>query len=266
MAETASYREGELALATGKIKYLEQGDGAVVVILHHSWGSPGWLPLHDRLAETHRVVVPDMPGWGGSERPAWARDPRDIAIISGRILSGLDLDQVTLVGLGFGGYVAAELATMNPSRLGALVLVGAAGLQPKSGEILDQMMLSHRKYIEESFRDADAYTGYVGEEPPDDVRQLWDFSREMTARVTWKPYMFNRRLEPLLGDMQVPTLLIWGGADKVVPLACAEQYLAAIPDARLERVEGAGHVVELEAPDRLAEAIAAFAQANLRTQ
>jgi len=252
MAEAVSYTEGELALATGNIKYLEQGSGTPVVILHHSWGSPGWLPFHDRLAESHRVVVPDMPGWGGSERPAWARDPRDIAIIATRLLSGLGLDGVKLVGLGFGGYVAAELATMNPSRLSSLVLVGAAGLQPVGGEIMDQMMLSHRKYIEESFRDAETYHDYVGEEPPDDIRQLWDLSREMTARVTWKPYMFNRRLTPLLGDMTVPTLIVWGEKDKVVPFECAKQFETAIPDARIEVVDGAGHVVELEEPDQLA--------------
>ena len=256
MAEAVSYTEGELALATGKIKYLEQGSGPPVVVLHHSWGSPGWLPFHDRLAENHRVVVPDMPGWGGSERPAWARDPRDIAIIVARLLARLELDDVKLVGLGFGGYVAAELATMNPSRLARLVLVGAAGLQPKTGEIMDQMMLSHRKYIEESFRDAGTYTDYVGDEPADDIRQLWDLSREMTARVTWKPYMFNRRLEPLLGDLDVPTLIVWGAKDKVVPFECAKQFEAAIPNARIEVVEGAGHVVELEEPDQLAALVA----------
>ena len=252
MAEAVSYTEGELALATGIVKYLEQGSGPPVVVLHHSWGSPGWLPFHERLADKHRVVVPDMPGWGGSERPAWARDPRDIAIMVTRLLVRLELHDVKLVGLGFGGYVAAELATMNPSRLARLVLVGAAGLQPETGEIMDQMMLSHRKYIEESFRDAETYTDYVGEEPPDDIRQLWDLSREMTARVTWKPYMFNRRLEPLLGDLDVPTLIVWGGKDKVVPFECAKQFDAAIPNARIEVVDGAGHVVELEEPDQLA--------------
>ena len=256
MAEAVPYTEGELALATGKIKYLEQGIGPPVVVLHHSWGSPGWLPFHERLAQNHRVIAPDMPGWGGSERPAWARDPRDIAIIVTRLLVRLELDNVTLVGLGFGGYVAAELATMNPSRLARLVLVGSAGLQPKTGEIMDQMMLSHRKYIEESFRDAEAYTDYVGEEPPEDIRQLWDLSREMTARVTWKPYMFNRRLTPLLGDLDVPTLIVWGEQDKVVPFECAKQFEAAIPNARIEVVEGAGHVVELEQPDQLASLVA----------
>ena len=259
MAESASYAERDVQLATGKIRVLEGGTGTPVVVLHHSWGGPGWLPFHDALVGAGaRAIVPDMPGWGGSERPAWAREPRDIAIIVGRLIEALALDGAKLVGLGFGGYVAAELATMNPSRLSAVVLVGAAGLQPKSGEILDQMMLSHRKYVEESFRDADAYTAYMGEEPPDDVRDLWDFSREMTARVTWKPYMFNRRLAPLLGDMHLPTLLVWGKDDKVVPYECAEQYQAALPNASISVVEGAGHVVELEQPERLAALVAAF--------
>lgn len=259
MAESRAYAERGVQLATGKINVIEGGAGAPVVVLHHSWGGPGWLPFHDALVgRGTRAIVPDMPGWGASERPAWAREPRDIAIIVARLIEALELDDVKLVGLGFGGYVAAELATMNPSRLGALVLVGAAGLQPRNGEILDQMMLSHRKYIEESFRNAEAYTAYVGEEPPDDVRDLWDFSREMTARVTWKPYMFSRRLEPLLGDMHLPTLLIWGKDDKVVPYECAEQYEDALPNASISVVEDAGHVVELEQPERLAALVAGF--------
>ena len=163
-----------------------------------------------RLAENHRVVVPDMPGWGGSERPAWARDPRDIAIIVTRLLARLELDDVKLVGLGFGGYVAAELATMNPSRLARLVLVGAAGLQPETGEIMDQMMLSHRKYIEESFRTPRPTPTTSGRSQRTTSASYGTCPREMTARVTWKPYMFNRRLTHLLGDMHVPTLIVWG--------------------------------------------------------
>lgn len=258
----ASYREGELALATGKIKYLEHGSGVPVVILHHSWGSPGWLPFYDSLAANHRVVVPDMPGWGGSERPVWARDPRDIAIIVGRVLSGLDPSGAKLVGLGLGGYVAAELATMNPSRLAALVLVGAAGLQPRDGEILDQMMLSHRKYIEESFRDVETYTGYVGEEPPDEARQLWDFSREMTARSLGSRTCSTAAWSPCWAISRCPPWSSWGGKDNVVPLECAGRYQAAIPNARVEVIDAAGHVVELEEPHRLAALISSFPPAT----
>ena len=265
MSEATAYEEREIALATGRVKLLDGGAEAgakgPVVVLHHSWGSPGWLPFHTDLASRGcRVIVPDMPGWGGSERPQWAREPRDIAVIVSHLLDALGLEDAKLVGLGFGGFVAAELAAMNPSRLAALVLVGAAGLQPKEGEILDQMMLSHRKYIEESFRDADAYAECFGEEPADELRDLWDFSREMTARVTWKPYMFNRRLAPLLGDMHVPTLLAWGGQDKVVPRECAYLYKEALPNAHVEIMPGCGHVLELEEPRRLAGMVDGFPQ------
>ncbi len=257
MAET--YRERELKLATGTVKLLDGGDGVPVLVLHHSWGSPGWLPFYDRLVDAgQRVVVPDLPGWGGSERPVWARDPRDIAIIVTRVMARLGVQDAKLLGLGFGGYIAAELAVMNPSALAGLVLVGAAGIKPDSSDILDQMMLSHRKYIEESFRDAESYAATFGEEPADELRDLWDFSREMTARVTWKPYMFNRRLPPLLGDMDVPTLIVWGENDKVVPLECAERFEAAIPNATVAIVDGAGHVVEIEAPDELAALVSKF--------
>ena len=85
----------------------------------------------------------------------------------------------------------------------------------REGEILDQMLMSHAAYMEAGFRDHDTFVAQLGEEPPEDVRQLWDFSREMTARVTWKPYMFNRRLEPLLGDLDLPALIVWGSEDKV---------------------------------------------------
>ena len=81
-----------MELATGKVHLLEGGTGDGIVFLHHSWGSPGWLPVHSALADSHRVIVPDLPGWGGSQRPAWAREPRDIAILAGRILDALDLE------------------------------------------------------------------------------------------------------------------------------------------------------------------------------
>ena len=255
-----AYRERDIALATGKVHLLEGGAGSAIVFLHHSWGSAGWLPVHDALAANHRVVVADLPGWGGSERPAWAREPRDIAILAGRILDALDLESVTLVGTGFGGFVAAELATMR--ALDALVLIGAAGLKPEKGEILDQMLVSHRAYIQAGFRDRDAYVAWVGEDPAEDIRQLWDFSREMTARVCWKPYMFNRRLGPLLGDVATPTLAVWGSEDRVVPPECAALYAEALPNCRVEMIDGAGHLVEIEEADRVAGLIGAHARTH----
>ena len=81
----------------------------------------------------------------------------------------------------------------------------------------------------------------------------------MTARVCWKPYMFNRRLGPLLGDVATPTLVVWGTDDAIVPVECARLYAAALPNCRLETIDGAGHLVEIEEADRVAALIGAHA-------
>jgi pimeloyl-ACP methyl ester carboxylesterase len=171
------------------------------------------------------------------------------------------LRDVTLVGLGFGGFVAAELATMEPADLKRLVLIGAAGLQPEQGEILDGMLVDFKDYVEAGFRDAAAFEAAFGEDAAHTYRELWDYSREMTARLTWKPYMFNRRLAPLLAEVQTPALIIWGSEDRVVPPVCGQQYARALPNARLEVIQGAGHCVEMEEPERVAQLIVQHAGA-----
>ena len=126
---------GELSL-----RYLRKGSGPALVYLHDSLGNIGWLPLFEDLASTFDVVVPDLPGFGGSQCPLWARSTRDIAILVAQLFARLDLDDVTLVGIGFGGWIAAEIATMDPRLVRRLVLIGAAGIKPRTGEIADQML------------------------------------------------------------------------------------------------------------------------------
>lgn len=263
-AERETHRSETVELRSGKLHLLRGGTGEPLVLLHHSTGNPGWLPFYDALAERFEVVVPDLPGYGQSERPDWARDARDLAIQIGHLLDRLGLDEMCLVGLGFGGFVAAELACMNPKRLASLVLVGAAGLQPESGEIADQMLIGHDDYFKAGFRDEASYEQHFGAAAATEYRELWDLSREMTARVSWKPYMFNRRLAALLRDVETPTLLVWGSEDRIVPPVCGEQYTRALPNAELWQLDGAGHLVELEQPEAVAARIAAHAQKAMR--
>ncbi len=251
-----SFTEQTIEVAGRNVRLLQGGTGDPVVVLHHSTGNPGWLPFFEQLAGKYAVTVPDMPGYGQSERPPWARDARDLGILLHHTLDKLGLERVTLVGLGFGGYVAAEMAAMNQHRLKALVLIGAAGLQPDEGEILDQMLIDFPDYVRAGFRDDTAFEQVFGAEPEQPIKELWDLSREMTARLTWKPYMFSRRLAPSLSEVQTPTLITWGTQDRVVPPVCAQQYARALPNSRVELIEGAGHLVEYEEPEKVAELIA----------
>lgn len=254
---TASHTETTVEVAGLNIRVLRGGSGPAAVFLHHSTGNPGWLPIHEALAERFSLAVPDMPGYGQSTRPEWAREPRDLAILVNRLLDRLDLSGVTLIGAGLGGFVAAEMAAMNQSRLSGLVMIGAAGLQPSEGEIADQMMVDFSEYVKAGFRDDGSFEHVFGDEIDPAIKSLWDFSREMTARITWKPYMFSRRLAPMLKEITVPALVIWGENDRVVPLACARQFVDSLGNARLEVVPGGGHLVELEEPETIAQLIAA---------
>lgn len=240
-----------------KINALQDGSGPNIVVLHHSTG-PGWIPFYDLLAEQHTVTAIDMPGYGQSERPVWARHPRDIAIMLHSAIHKMGIDtDANLVGMGFGGWVAAELASMHLHGLDSLTLIGAAGVQPEEGEIADVIFYEFEEYVKLGFSSDEAYADVFGDEAAPELKELWDFSREMTARLTWKPWMFNRQLPYLLTELETPTLLLWGENDRVVPLSVAEAYDASLPNSRIQLLEGLGHLVELENPQATAEAVAA---------
>ena len=259
---TETQTEHTIEVAGLALRYLKGGGGAPVVVLHHSTGNPGWIPFYERLAERATVYVPDMPGYGQSARPEWAREPRDLAILLLQAMTRLELAGAALVGLGFGGFVAAEMATMSPERIRRLVLVGAPGHQPREGEILDQMMVDFHEYVMAGFRDEGAFRGAFGDDARKQFKELWDYSREMTARLTWKPYMFSRRLAPLLREVRTPTLVLHGAEDAIVPVDVARQYAEALPNARLDVVPNGGHLLEYEDPRDISARIASFALAG----
>jgi pimeloyl-ACP methyl ester carboxylesterase len=228
------------------------GRGPAVAVLHHSFGSPGWLPFQDELSSDHEVHAVDVPGFGRSDRPDWARDVRDLAALVGLWIDHQDRGPMTLVGLGFGAWVAAELATFSPSRVERLVLVSPMGILPGTGRIADQALLTHAQYVRAAFADPDAFESAFGAVLTDETLLQWDLNREMVFRVAWKPYMYNRRLEPLLPEVTAPTLVVCGGADAIVPLECGQRYAALLPNSRFELVAGAGHAVAFERPTELA--------------
>jgi pimeloyl-ACP methyl ester carboxylesterase len=254
--------EDRVSVAGRAVRVYRKGEGAPLVVLHHSFGNRGWEAIFEQLSQSFDVIVPDLPGYGQSERPEWARSARDMAILVGRTLDRLDVRHAHVVGLGFGGWVAAELALQDPHRVDSLTLVGAAGIRPREGEIADQVLIGHTAYVRLGFSSDESFARVMGEKPAPEVVELWDFAREMTARVTWKPWMFSLQLPHLLTEVTTPTLVVWGRDDAVVPLDCGRQYAEGIPGARLEIVDG-GHSVDLEQPERLAGLVAEHARTSL---
>lgn len=255
--------EAQHQVAGLSINVARCGSGTPVVHLHDSLGLFGWLPLHDRLAERYDTLAPDLPGYALSQRPTWARHPRDLAVVMGLLCDALRLDRPVVLGVGLGGWIAAELATMRPRQLGGLVLVNPVGLKPRDGrgEIADQMLRGPLRYGLGGFRDADSFRRLFAidssevDDVPDALYTLWDHSTEMTARIVWKPWMFSLELPYLLGAVDVPTAVVCSDADGLVPIDVGHQYAELLPDATFLTVPGAGHWLELEEPDAVAAAV-----------
>jgi pimeloyl-ACP methyl ester carboxylesterase len=263
MAPTTVAWQSETVHVAGIALHLTRGgSGAPLLVLHHDIGSPERLPFYDALAERFTVLRPAHPGYDRSQRPDWMRSVRDVAVVYQALLAGheatREAGRVSVVGLGFGGWIAAEMATMAPRAFHRLVLVGAMGVKPERGEIADQALVSYIDYVRRGFTDQAAFDRIYGAEPPTPTLEQWDLNREMTFRIAWKPYMYNPTLPHLLGGVTTPTLLVWGRDDRIVPLECGERYAKALGDARLEIVEGAGHFVEMEKPEALAALVTSF--------
>ncbi|MGH7418759.1 MAG: alpha/beta fold hydrolase, partial [Candidatus Rokuibacteriota bacterium] len=205
------------------------------------------------------VLLPSHPGYDGSERPAWMRSVRDVAVTYQALLAARGAAEVSLLGLGFGGWIAAEMATMAPRAFRRLVLVGPMGVKPGEGEILDQSLVSYIDYVRAGFTDQTLFDRLFSPDPPTPQLEQWDLNREMTFRIAWKPYMYNPTLPPLLSGVQTEALIVWGRDDRIVPLGCGEQYARALPKSRLTVVDGAGHFVDMEQPEALAKLIVQFA-------
>lgn len=255
MANRVDYEEQTLSVAGLSLALRKKGSGSPAVVLHQDVGAHAWLPFHEQLSRSLEVFVPDLPGFGKSDRPEWARHPRDLAILTLQLLDQLKLDRLTLIGLGFGGWVAAEMATMAQERLDSLVLVAPMGIKPQHGDIVDQMMLSHIDYVKAGFHDDAAFESYFPGDIDPELSLFWDLNREMTARVAWKPYMFSHQLPHLLKGVLTPTLVVWGEQDRVVPRECGDLFAQALPNSELALLSDAGHFVELECPEELARLI-----------
>jgi pimeloyl-ACP methyl ester carboxylesterase len=245
--------------AAGTALHLSRaGRGRPVLVLHHETGTLDRLPFYDALAAQYDVLVPHHPGYSRSPRPDWMRSVRDIAVVYRGLLSELGINKPALVGLGFGGWIAAEMASMAPADLSHLVLVGAMGIKPPHGDILDLAITGYIDYARASFHDQKAFDRVYGAEPSTDQLEMWDVCREMSFRIAWKPYMYSQTLPHLLRSVRAPALVVWGGEDRVVPPSAAKRYAEALPNAKLELVQGCGHCVDMEQPETLAKLVVPF--------
>jgi pimeloyl-ACP methyl ester carboxylesterase len=243
-----------VALSHGTMDLMAGGEGPTLLLLHRDIGRPGWGSLQQRLAGSYRVLMPSLPGFDRSDRPEWLRNVPDMAAIFGQFLDQLGDERVGLAGLGFGGWVAAELAARSPARVARLFLHAPLGIKPPEGEIVDFVLWDTLQYIRLGF-ESESVGKRVLAEASDDQRAYWENNREMVARIAWKPYMHNPSLPHLLRASTIPTLSSWSRGDRIVPRSAALAYGQVMPKGRFIQFEEGGHHADIETPDLLAKAI-----------
>jgi pimeloyl-ACP methyl ester carboxylesterase len=212
------------------------------------------------LARHAHVIAPSHPGFGGSGRPPALTTVEDLSYFYLDFLDERDLRDVTLVGASFGGWIAAEIAVKCTVRLSRLVLANAVGIKVSDREtrdIADIFAMTESEFNAAAF--ADPAVGTLDYKAMSDAETLaMAQNRESLARFTWSPYMHNPKLRGRLHRINVPALFLWGANDRIVPEAYGRSYCAALPDARFELIDEAGHLPQIEQPELFAHRILGF--------
>ncbi len=252
--------ERTVVTSGGSTRVWEMGAGETLGYFAGLHGMPVWLPLLDSLSASRQVVVPSLPGYPGGYdyEPLddvfdWILAARDVHTASG--LGGADL-----IGASVGGALAAEVAAAWPDAVRRLVLIAPYGMYVDDEPSID--VFAQRQDLLSSIISSkpDAYDSYV--DTPDGVDEVeWDLTRfraqMAAAKLLWP--LGDTRLAKRLARIKQPTLVIWGADDQVLPPSYAQRFADAISgEASVRIIEGAGHKVEFDAPDAVADAIGEF--------
>ncbi|MGY1828516.1 MULTISPECIES: alpha/beta fold hydrolase [unclassified Blastococcus] len=265
-----------------KRAFLLAGEGPPLLLLHGMGNNcQTWAGVIDRLARSHTVIAPDLLGHGDSDKPrgdysiaAYANGMRDL-------LSVLDVERATVVGHSLGGGIALQFAYQFPERCQRLALVGSGGLGPELSAGLRaatlpgaELVVTALAGVSGPLRSGLRVVETVGRAAG--WRQVGDLAEAVDALLALQDVEARRAfLRTLRGVVDVrgqavtaldrlyladsvPMLVIWGGRDPIVPAQHAETVRTAVPSARVEVFEDAGHWPHLDEPDRFCEVLLDF--------
>jgi pimeloyl-ACP methyl ester carboxylesterase len=241
------------------VSYSDQGEGRPFLLLHGGAGPRSVAAFADLLATTEpaRVLMPIHPGFDGTPRPAGLHTMAGLAAVYTGLLDELDLTDVTVIGNSIGGWIAAEIALRRSPRISSVILVDAAGLAIEEQPIADFFALTMDEVADLSYYRPDDFRIDV-DAMPDAAKAAMAANRQ-TLQTYAGTAMADPELRDRLRHVTTPTLVVWGAADRVVPLVHGEAYATGIPGARLEVIADAGHLPQLETPAELLPLVWQFA-------
>ena len=256
MTTTKNYTDEYVDIGGGRTHIKRGGSGSPILYLHGETGNQQWNAYIDALAQNHTVYVPSHPGYDESDRLPWVNSITDVVRFYIGLMKKLDLNDVALVGHSMGGWIAAELSSTENPRIKSQALLSPAGIRPREGDITEILMAGLNEYVDKWWVDADK-APKIDDLSDEEKNVLWT-NREMDSRLLWKPYMHNPVLPMYLEMASVPTLILFGAQDGIIPVNSGEIYQEAIPGSKLQTIDRAGHSPQDEQPDACAKATLDF--------
>ncbi|HVO14106.1 MAG TPA: alpha/beta fold hydrolase, partial [Alphaproteobacteria bacterium] len=191
-----------------KTRLMRGGKGAPMIFLHGARGASAWLPFMDKLAETFELIVPEHPGFGGSDTPPWLDNVGDLAYFYLDLIDHLGLDGVHVVGTSLGGWIAAEIAVRDTHPLATLTLVAPAGIHVKGVAKGDVFMWSAEEIMKRLFHDPKLAEKALAQPVPEAEVMIQAKNRLALAKLGWQPRLYNPDLYKWLHRISVPTLIL----------------------------------------------------------
>ena len=260
-----------------RIHYQEKGSGTPLVLIHgYTSSTYSWKEVFEPLSKSFRVIAVDLKGFGFSGKPDGDYTRRAQAILVAHLLEHLKIDKAWLCGNSMGGEVALNVAVANPQRVAGLILIDSAGVEvpgegslapgylllPVVGHILVALSLTSDKLVrlglEKSFYDQAKVTDDRVANYYRPLKTRGGQLAALRARTQWS--MFP--IEPDLGKITVPTLILWGAHDQLIPLAAGYKMNSLIKASKLVIFEDCGHLPQEEMPARTIDEMTRFIAAQ----
>jgi pimeloyl-ACP methyl ester carboxylesterase len=253
-AETVIVNGASLALRRA-------GKGEPLLFLHGADGLMDWPSILDKLAESYEVIVPDLPGFGQTPNPDFVDDISDVAYFMLDLVEGLGRGKVRIMGHSLGGWAALEMAVRSQEHIHSLSLVAPAGIHLKGVPKADIYMIdpdqqARLAYADEAMGAAAAERALAGKYQAEAIQ-----NRIASARLGWNPRLFNPRLERWLHRIHVPSLILWGDTDRIIPTVYGDAFGRLIPSAKRVTIPGAGHLPHVEKQEAVLPVLKDFLRA-----
>jgi len=255
-------RERTVELNGVATRVWEKGAGEPIGYFPGYGGAPRWHAFLDELAKKRKVIVPSLPGFPGGGLGHQKLDSHlDWILACGDLLDLAGLAGTDLIGVGFGGALAADVAAVFPAKVRKLILVAAYGLYDDSDPITNVWSQRPGTALKILCAKPERFAELTAQ--PNDYNPVeWQIemvrASEAAARFLW-PFG-NTHLDRRLARIKQPTLLVRGSEDKIIPASYMKRFAAGISGpTKTAVINGAGHLADIDDPEATAKAILEFA-------